>query len=101
MADFKSEQEMFDEMRDKLYAAVISDILDSLGVHEQAMRADIRPVYPGAIVVGRANTVITADIFKLIDDPHRGEIEAVYRLRGLLHSLPTYLYGLVGRIRPK
>ena len=81
MVNFASEQEMFDMMRDKLTAAVISDILDSLGVREQGMRADIRPVYQGAIVVGRAYAVITADIFKIIDDTYRGEIEAVDSLK--------------------
>ena len=81
MVNFTNEHEMFDMMRDKLNAAVISDIVDSLGAREQAMRADIRPVYQGAIVVGRAYTVITADIFKIIDDPYGGEIEAVDSLK--------------------
>lgn len=81
MVNFASEQEMFDMMRDKLTAAVISDILDGLGARQQGMRADIRPVYRGAIVVGRAYTVITADIFKVIEDPYRGEIEAVDSLK--------------------
>jgi 4-hydroxy-4-methyl-2-oxoglutarate aldolase len=81
MVDFASEQEMFDLMQDKLTAALISDILDSLGAREQGMRADIRPIYQGAIVVGRAYTVIAADIFKVIEDPYRGEIEAVDSLK--------------------
>lgn len=81
MIDFSKEQEMFDEMRDKLYAAVISDVLDRLGAREQAMRADIRPVYQGAIIVGRAYPVIFADIFEVSDDPYRGEIEAVDSLK--------------------
>ena len=68
-------------MRDKLKAAVISDVLDRLGAREQAMRADIRPVYQGAIVVGRAYTVLTANIFQVIDDPYKGEIEAVDSLK--------------------
>jgi len=68
---------MFDTMQDKLRAAVISDVVDRLGAREQAMRADICPVYPGAIVVGRAYPIITADVFELSDDPYRGEIEAV------------------------
>jgi len=72
---------MFNTMRDKLKAAVISDILDRLGAREQAMRADIRPVYQGAIVVGRAYTVLTANIFQVIDDPYKGEIEAVDSLK--------------------
>lgn len=81
MADFKSEQEMFDTMQDKLYASVISDILDSLGARDQVMRADICPMYQGAVVVGRAYTVLSADIYELRDDPYRGEIEAVDSLK--------------------
>ena len=81
MVTFASETEMFDMMQDKLGAAVISDILDSLGAREQAMSADIRPIYQGAIVVGRAYTTLTADIYKVIDDPYKGEIEAVDSLK--------------------
>lgn len=81
MVNFVNEQEMFDTMRDKLKAAVISDILDRLGAREQAMRADIRPVYQGAIVIGRAYTVLTANIFQIIDDPYKREIEAVDSLK--------------------
>lgn len=81
MVNFINEQEMFDTMRDKLKAAVISDILDRLGAREQAMRADIRPVYQRAIVIGRAYTVLTANIFQIIDDPYKREIEAVDSLK--------------------
>ena len=81
MVNFINEQEMFDTMRDKLNAAVISDILDRLGAREQAMRADIRPVYQGAIVIGRAYTVLTANIFQIIDDPYKREIDAVNSLK--------------------
>lgn len=81
MADFKGEQEKFDTMQDKLYASVISDILDSLGARDQVMRADICPMYQGAVVVGRAYTILSADIYELRDDPYRGEIEAVDSLK--------------------
>jgi 4-hydroxy-4-methyl-2-oxoglutarate aldolase len=81
LVDFTSEQEMFNTMQDKLNAAVISDVLDGLGARGQAMRAGICSVYPGAIVVGRAYPVISADIFELSDDPYRGEIEAVDSLK--------------------
>jgi len=81
MVKFTSEDEMFNMMRDKLNAAVISDVLDRLGAREQAMRADIRPAYHGAVVVGRAYTVLTADIFEIIDDPYQKEIEAVDSLK--------------------
>ena len=81
MVNFASEHEMFDTMQDKLSAALISDILDRLGAREQAMRADIRPVYQGAVVVGRAYPVIATDIFKILDNPYQGEIEAVDSLK--------------------
>ena len=81
MGNPASEQEMFDTMRDKLNAALISDILDKLGAREQAMRADIRPAYQGAVVVGRAYPVLRVDIFEVRDDPYRGEIEVVDSLK--------------------
>ncbi|MBE9514382.1 MAG: RraA family protein [Chloroflexi bacterium] len=79
--DFKSEQEMFDAMQEKLTASAISDILDQLGARDQAMRADVCPVYQGAIVAGRAYPVLAVDVFELSDDPYRGEIEAVDSLK--------------------
>lgn len=81
MVDFASETEMFDTMRDKLYASVISDAVDSLGAHNQGMRADVRPMWEGAVVVGRAYPVLTADVYKLIDDPYGPEIDAVDSLK--------------------
>lgn len=81
MLKFTTEKEMFDEMRNNLYAAVISDIVDSLGFREQAMRADVRPVYLGAIVVGRANTAITSNVYEVSENPYQGEIEAVDSLK--------------------
>ena len=81
MVNFANEHEMFDMMRDKLGASVISDVLDSLGARGQGMRVDIRPVYPGAIIVGRAYTVLNVDIYQVFDDPYKGEIEAIDSLK--------------------
>ena len=80
MIDYKDDKEMFAIMQEKLYAAVISDILDYLGAREQAMRADICPIYQGAVVVGRAYPIISVDTFK-ISDPYRDEIEAIDSLK--------------------
>lgn len=81
MIDYKDDGEMFGIMREKLHVAIISDMLDYLGAREQALRADIRPIYQGAVVVGRAYPVISADIFELNDDPYQEEIEAVDSLK--------------------
>lgn len=81
MANLKSEQEMFDVMLKRLSAPIISDVLDQLGACEQAMRAGISPIYPEAVIVGRAYPVMSADVFELGNDPYRGEIEAVDSLK--------------------
>ena len=81
MVNFASDTEMFDTMRDKLYASVISDVVDGLGARNQGMRPDVRPIYEGATVVGRAYPVLTADVYKFIDDPYGPEIDAVDSLK--------------------
>jgi 4-hydroxy-4-methyl-2-oxoglutarate aldolase len=72
---------LFDEMRRDLYAAVLSDVLDSLGYRDQAMDATIRPVYPNAVVVGRAHTVLSTDVYTMPKDPYSMEIAAVDSLK--------------------
>ena len=81
MVDFANDTEMFDAMRDKLFTSVISDVVDSLGARCQGMRQDVRPVYQGAVVVGRAYPVLTADVYKFIEDPYGPEIDAVDALK--------------------
>ena len=41
----------------KLYSPVVADVLDKLGFRQQAMRADIRPLFPNAKSAGFALTV--------------------------------------------
>ena len=81
MVNFASDTEMLDIMRDKLYASVISDVIDSLGARNQGMRLDVRPIYENAMVVGRAYPVLTADVYKFIDDPYGPEIDPVDSLK--------------------
>lgn len=73
----QDEGELFDLLREEIYSAVLSDVLDSLGYRDQAMTADIRPVWPGAVVVGRAHTILSSDIYHTPDDPYAMEIEAI------------------------
>lgn len=71
------EEELLTIMRDKLYVAVVSDVLDHLGLLEQAMAARLRPLAPTMRVVGRAHTVLTADVYQRPDEPYTLEIAAV------------------------
>jgi regulator of RNase E activity RraA len=75
------ETRLFEELRRDLYSAVLSDVLDRLGYRDQAMDATIRPVYPDAVVVGRAHTVLTTDVYAMPEDPYSKEIAAVDSLQ--------------------
>jgi 4-hydroxy-4-methyl-2-oxoglutarate aldolase len=81
MPEFATERDMFDLMAQKLAASVISDILDALGFRDQVMRASIRPLYPEALVVGRAMPVLFAEVFEVPEKPYQMEIEVVDSLR--------------------
>ena len=68
-------------LRDELYVAVVSDVLDATGLLDQAMDARLRPLAPGMRLVGRAHTVLTADVYVRPEEPYRMEIEAVDALQ--------------------
>lgn len=81
MAKFRSDEERFKLIREKLYTAVVCDILDSLGFRNQAMRETIRPVHPDHVVVGRARTFLWTEVFEPPADPYTKLIEAMDSLR--------------------
>jgi len=81
MISFKDDLEMIQFMKTKLYSAVLSDSLDQFGLYDQAMRADIRPIYPEAVIVGRALTIMSIDIYERTEEPYKLEIEAVDSLK--------------------
>src|SRR6478735_9212250 len=68
---------LLDLIRSKLYTGVDSDVLDRHGYLEQAMDARIRPIERGMRVVGRAHTVLSADIYQRPDNPYANEIAAI------------------------
>jgi regulator of RNase E activity RraA len=76
-----TDTELFDFMARELYVSVVSDVLDHLGYREQAMDATIRPMYREAVVVGRAHTVLSTDVYQLPEDPYSAEIAAIDSLR--------------------
>jgi len=65
-----------------LSTAVLADVLDRLGYREQAMRADVRPLFPGAVAAGVARTVRTIPATDPTPaEPYQGEMAAVDALR--------------------
>ena len=72
-----SDIELFTNIESNLYTAVIADSLDELGYRQQAMREDLRPLFPNACFAGWARTIACVDMFHVPEDPYAKEIEAV------------------------
>lgn len=74
---------MFDLMADRLYVAVISDILDGLGFRNQVMQPGIAPVQREALapLVGRAATVLVGPQFEVVEQPYTNQIAAIDALQ--------------------
>lgn len=67
----------FARAEQKLYSAVIADILDDFGFREQALDPAIRPVDPSFKLVGRALTVLATDVYEVREDPYAKELAAI------------------------
>ncbi len=62
---------LFDMMAEKLYVAVISDILDSLGFRNQVLQPGVVPAQPdpSQVLVGRAATVLVGPQYEVVEQP--------------------------------
>lgn len=65
------------EIQEKLYSAVLSDAMDSLGYRNQSPNIDLRPYTGISIVVGRCKTTLWTDIFHEDPNPYALELQAV------------------------
>jgi 4-hydroxy-4-methyl-2-oxoglutarate aldolase len=88
-------------MRESFFSALISDVLDDLGHRNQALPTSIRPLDESLKMVGRARTMLYADIYALPgpdENPHAGEIKLVDSLR--TDDIVVCACGTSGRIAP-
>ncbi len=65
---------MYDQIEEKLYTAVLADIMDSLGYRNQVVRYDIRPIFPDAKIVGRAATMLATEVNAVPEEPYKLEL---------------------------
>lgn len=77
----ETDNERYDDMKEKLFSSVIADALDACGYRHQILRHDIRPLFPGAVVAGRALTVLSVDVYEIPEEPYKLELEAVDALK--------------------
>jgi regulator of RNase E activity RraA len=70
----RSENELFDEVRRKLFTAVVGDVMDKMGLLRQFLPPAIKPLRQDMVVLGRAMTVLEADVFAETHDPGANDV---------------------------
>jgi regulator of RNase E activity RraA len=81
MTTFESEIELQQFLKEKVYSAVVSDVLDEYGYRNQVMRHDIRPIHPDFVVVGRARTAFWVNEYTERENPYENEINLIDSLQ--------------------
>jgi regulator of RNase E activity RraA len=71
----------YDWIAQKLYTAVLADVMDKLGYRRQIMRPDIRPIYAEARIAGRAATMLAVDTYVLPTEPYKLEMDLLDDLK--------------------
>ena len=121
MTDWNNDNELYNLIRSELFSCVIGDVLDSHGYTRQYLPPEVRPLFRGAQVVGRAMTVLEADatgrrihaedrdaafglMFDALDSLQQGEIyvctgsSAPYACWGELMSTRALRLGATGAV---
>lgn len=76
-----AQAEYLSKIRELLYTAVISDVLDSLGRREQVMSAHIKPLSDSLMVVGRAFPVRVVDTYTDPATPYESLIASLQAIQ--------------------
>ncbi len=100
MALQRGDKDFLTEIRNKLYVAVISDVLDEIGYTAQAMRSTIRPLDDSLVLLGYARTGLYQDVYHVAagENPYELEIALIDDLRS--DEVPVLACGASGRIAP-
>jgi 4-hydroxy-4-methyl-2-oxoglutarate aldolase len=88
------------EIREHLFAAVISDCLDHAGVWGQALPPSIRPLDEGLVMVGRARTALFMEVYHVDPaiNPYELEIQLIDSLKP--DDIPVFACSGRARIAP-
>lgn len=65
---WKDDTELFALMRERLFPAIVGDILDTLGYLRQFLQPQIKPVAPNMVVAGRAMPVLETLCFSAVEE---------------------------------
>jgi regulator of RNase E activity RraA len=94
------DDEVISTARARLYAAVLSDVLDAQGYRHQVLPPQIRPLDEELVLVGRARTGLYRDVYHLPPghNPYELEIALIDDLQP--GDVPVLACGGSGRIAP-
>ena len=89
-----------DDIRGTLFASVLSDCLDQVGLRRQALPSRIRPLDEASVMVGRARTGAYMEVFHVEpgENPYALEIELVDSLQP--GEVPVFACANPARIAP-
>ena len=62
MVIWKNDKELFHIAKKELFVALVGDILDTMGLQRQFLPPKIKPLQSDFVVIGRAMTVLEADV---------------------------------------
>ncbi len=112
-----TDAELFATIRDRLFTAVIGDVMDKAGLTRQFLPPEIRAIDPDTVLVGRAMPVLVEDVepgngggeaygimFRALDELKPGEVYLTaggspdYALWGGLMSTRAIKLGAVGGV---
>lgn len=65
-------EDLLETARRQLFTAVVGDVMDKMGLLHQFLPPRIRPIRDNTVVVGRAMTVLEADVFAEEPGPNSG-----------------------------
>lgn len=68
--NFQSDEELFSAIRRELFSAVVGDAMDKVGYLHQFLPPYLKPLRDDMMVVGRAMTVLEADVFSEVSNSH-------------------------------
>ncbi len=75
--NFNNDKEMMEVIREKLYTAVVGDIIDEFGYYHQILPPTIKAMIHGQKIVGRAMPVLMMDVYGVQDEPFGRLTEAL------------------------
>ncbi len=63
MKHWGADEELYGMVRRDLFTAVVGDVMDTMGLLRQFLPPQIKPLRDDMVVIGRAMTVLEADVF--------------------------------------